>query len=48
MIMTKTAKPKSAPQTARRPWVAPRVNKIDAGQAELGTRTASDGPFSTS
>jgi hypothetical protein len=48
MIMTKSAKPKSAPQTARRPWVAPQVDKIDAGQAEVGTRAAADGAFSTS
>lgn len=34
--------------TAKTPWAAPRVNKIDAGQAEVFTRVTSDGGFSTS
>ena len=40
--------PATAPQAQRKPWIQPRVDKIDAGQAELGTRIASDGAFSTS
>lgn len=34
--------------TPRKPWIRPAVQKIAAGQAETGTRTASDGPFTTS
>lgn len=41
--MTKT---KTAP--ARKPWVRPAVQKIAAGAAETGTRTAGDGTFTTS
>jgi hypothetical protein len=40
--------PTPATAKTRKPWVAPRVAKIDAGQAEVGTRTLSDGSFSTS
>ncbi len=32
----------------RAPWVAPRVARIDAGQAEIGTRATGDGAFTTS
>ena len=32
----------------RKVWTAPRVDRIDAGQAEVGTRAAADGAFSTS
>lgn len=32
----------------RKTWTAPRVDRIDAGQAEVGTRAAADGAFSTS
>jgi hypothetical protein len=41
-------RPTPAPTKARKLWVAPRVTKIDAGQAELGTRSTGDGAFSTS
>ena len=41
-IIKRVAKP------ARAAWVAPRVDKIDAGQAEVGTRASNDGAFSTS
>ena len=46
--MTKLPTPKSAPTAARHAWVKPRIDKIDAGQAEVGTRAAADGAFSTS
>ncbi|MES3101678.1 hypothetical protein [Sphingomonas faeni] len=42
--MTKTTKT----TVARKPWVRPAVQKIAAGQAEVGTRTAGDGTFTTS
>jgi len=42
--MTKT----NPPVPARKPWVRPAVEKIAAGQAEVSTRTASDGSFTTS
>ena len=37
-----------AEKAQRKPWTAPRVDRIDAGQAEVGTRAAADGAFSTS
>ena len=43
--MTKTA---TTPVSARKPWVRPAVEKIAAGQAEVGTRNVSDGSFTTS
>jgi len=46
--MTDRKTPPTPATPARKPWVAPRVAKIDAGQAELGTRVSSDGSFSTS
>ncbi|MEG8026140.1 hypothetical protein QP178_19905 [Sphingomonas aurantiaca] len=42
--MTKT----STTSTTRKPWVRPAVQKIAAGAAETGTRTTSDGAFTTS
>jgi hypothetical protein len=33
---------------ARKPWVRPAVEKIAAGQAEVGTRQTGDGAFTTS
>jgi hypothetical protein len=45
--MTKPAR-KPFANKAKTPWVAPRVDKIDAGQAEVFTRVAADGPFSSS
>ena len=40
---------KAPPVVARRkPWTPPRVDRIDAGQAEVGTRASADGAFSTS
>jgi hypothetical protein len=42
----KPAKPIAA--VSKKPWETPRVDKIDAGQAELFTRAAADGPFSSS
>lgn len=32
----------------RKPWVKPTVQKIRAGDAEVGTRAAGDGAFTTS
>ncbi|UVO55788.1 hypothetical protein [Sphingomonas sp. SUN039] len=32
----------------RTPWTPPRVARIDAGQAEIGTRVTGDGAFTTS
>ena len=32
----------------RKPWITPIVRKIRAGEAEVGTRSAADGPFTTS
>lgn len=29
-------------------WVPPRVDRIEAGQAKVGTRVSPDGAFSTS
>ncbi len=46
--MTKIPTPKSAPTAPRRAWVKPRIDKLDAGQAEVGTRASADGAFSTS
>ena len=47
--MTKTRKSKPAfAKPVRAHWVAPKVERIDAGQAEVGTRAVADGPFSTS
>lgn len=42
--MTKTIT--AAP--ARKPWIRPTVEKIAAGQAEVGTRQTGDGSFTTS
>lgn len=39
---------KTTTTPARKPWVRPAVEKIAAGQAEVGTRQASDGSFTTS
>lgn len=33
---------------ARLSWDAPRLSRIDAGEAEVGTRASNDGPFTTS
>lgn len=38
----------TTPLTARKPWTRPAIQKIAAGQAEVGTRTAGDGTFTTS
>jgi hypothetical protein len=32
----------------RQPWVKPVIKKIKAGEAEIGTRSAGDGAFTTS
>jgi hypothetical protein len=32
----------------RQPWVKPVIQKIKAGEAEVGTRSAADGAFTTS
>ncbi|WP_281356847.1 hypothetical protein [Sphingomonas hominis] len=42
--MTKT----TTTTLARKPWVRPAVEKIAAGQAEVGTRDRGDGSFTTS
>ena len=34
--------------STRKPWIKPKVDKIKAGDAEVGTRTTSDGAFTTS
>ncbi len=44
----RTPKAPAIPAPKRKTWTAPRVDKIDAGQAEVGTRAAADGAFSTS
>ena len=36
------------PAAKRKTWTPPRIDRIDAGQAEVGTRAVADGPFSTS
>lgn len=41
-------KPTLPTTPARKPWLRPTVETIGAGQAEVGTRTASDGTFTTS
>lgn len=47
--MTKTPTPKNGNTVpARKPWSTPRVDRIEAGQAEVFTRTTADGPFATS
>ena len=46
--MKKTPTPKPATKAPRKAWTPPRVDRIDAGQAEVGTRAAADGAFSTS
>jgi hypothetical protein len=49
--MTKTLPIKTTHATANAPrkaWTPPRIDRIDAGQAEVGTRAAADGAFSTS
>ncbi|UVO55774.1 hypothetical protein [Sphingomonas sp. SUN039] len=46
--MTKTPTPNPAAKTPRMPWTPPRVARIDAGQAEIGTRATGDGAFTTS
>lgn len=46
---TSTVNPSTpAASTTRKAWTAPRVDRIDAGQAEVGTRASADGAFSTS
>ena len=42
--MTKTT---TTPE-GRKPWIRPAVQKIAAGSAEIGTRSRSDGQFTTS
>lgn len=37
---------RSAP--ARRPWITPTVQRIEAGEAEVGTRNRQDGAFTSS
>lgn len=32
----------------RKPWTTPTVQKIMAGEAEIGTRSTPDGAFTTS
>lgn len=46
--MTRSPTLKPAANVQRRAWVKPRIDKITAGQAEVGTRAAADGAFSTS
>lgn len=46
--MKKTPTSKPAAKASRKPWTPPRVDRIDAGQAEVGTRATGDGAFSTS
>ena len=44
--MTKTT---TIARTARKTWVRPEIQKIAAGQAEVGTRASTgDGSFTTS
>jgi hypothetical protein len=38
----------SAAKQQRKTWVKPAVQKIRAGDAEVGTRTTPDGAFTTS
>lgn len=37
-----------SPASARKPWLRPVVEKIAAGQAEVGTRNSNDSTFATS
>ncbi len=46
--MTKTPNPKAVAKRVRKLWTPPRVARIDAGQAEVGTRASNDGAFTTS
>ena len=47
-MIERMPKTPAKPLAARKPWTAPCVDRIDAGRAEVGTRAASDGAFSTS
>jgi hypothetical protein len=38
----------TAENQQRKPWVKPALQKIRAGDAEVGTRTTPDGAFTTS
>ena len=49
--MNKQEETHTAPKTEQQQrllWVKPVVQKIKAGEAEVGTRTTSDGAFTTS
>jgi hypothetical protein len=46
--MRKSSIAKPAAKPVRALWVVPRVDRIDAGQAEIGTRSGPDGAFTTS
>lgn len=49
--MTKTLPNKTRYTNANAPrnaWTPPRIDRIDGGQAQVGTRAAPDGAFSTS
>ena len=49
MTTKKTPTPRTAAAASKRArWVAPRLDRIDAGQAEVGTRASGDGAFTTS
>lgn len=50
-MKTTSPKRRAEPSTSvvpLKPWTVPRVDRIDAGQAEVGTRASNDGAFSTS
>ena len=44
----KTSTGPAAVNQQRKAWVKPAVQKIRAGDAEVGTRTTADGAFTTS
>lgn len=49
--MTQTTPPaatKAASTAPRKAWVKPAIQKIRAGEAEIGTRDREDGSFTTS
>lgn len=43
-----TQKDPSMEVKQRQPWIKPAIQKIKAGEAEVGTRSTSDGAFTSS
>ena len=39
---------RSEPEPAKLPWAKPELQRMRAGSAEVGTRAANDGAFTTS